>query len=303
MLRASLLGLGVGTLLAAAAAVDGAGPIEAAPAPEPRPAYLALGGTLVDLAAANEGPGCFAPMLDELRGHPHWSIRIDDLEWDDVIDDEPDERHASLVIDAESATWRDDALPQVAALTAAERRDALAAFALDCRVDESLPRNGFGGHYIGVALGEDGPHATTFPSNSPVAVRLLELFGAIRARYVAARAEDLRGFSLELAGMWRGDRDEQGRIITEPHRIEFREPDAPAPEDLEQHLRLLDWAMQQPTSQPAARLVARGTLRAYGTSRPIAVDLEHLGKWGSYGTFHELAMWESVERNADRPDD
>lgn len=303
MLRASLLGLGAGTLAAALAALNGAGPIEAAPAAEPRPAYVALGGGMVDLAADNHGPGCFAPMLDELRRHPHWTLRIDELVATDVVSDEPDERRALLVIDAETATWRDGALPQNVSLTAAERRDALAAFALDCRIDESLPWGGYGGHYIGVALGEDGPPAATFPINAPVTVRLLELLGSIRARYVASRADDLQGFSLELAGTWPSDRDEQGRSIRSPHRVELRDRDLAPYNDLEDRLRLLDWAMTQPASLPADRHILRGTLRAYGRSRPIAIDLRRVGNGTvypiAYPIFSELSLWASIERNAD----
>ena len=302
MLRASVLGLGLGTLVAAAAALNGAEPLEAAPAPEPRPAYVALGGGMVDLAAGNHGPGCFAPMLDELRRHPRWTLRIDELVWDDVVDNEPDERRALLVLDAQTATWRDGALPQNTTLTDAERRAALAAFALDCRIDESLPWGGYGGHYIGVALGEDSPPVATFPTNSPIAVRLLELIGAIRARYVAGRADELQGFSLELAGTWRADRDAQGRRFREPHRVEIRDRDLAAFNDVEDRLRLLDWALTQPVSLPAGDYIARGTLRAYGRSRPIAVDLRTLGLFTGYSVFRELSFWASVERGADEPE-
>jgi hypothetical protein len=278
--------------------VNGARPIEAAPAPEPRPAYLALGGGMVDLAADNHGPGCFAPMLDEFRRHPRWMLRIDELVWDDVVGNEPDERRAMLVLDAETATWRDGALPQNTALTDAERRAALAAFSLDCRIDESLPWGGYGGHYIGVAFGEDGPPVATFPTNSPIAVRLLELIGAIRARYVAARAGELQGFSLELAGTWPADRDDQGRFVREPHRVAFQDAERVAFNDLEDRLRLLDWALTQPVSLSGGDHIARGTLRALGTSRPIAVDLRTFDRWTVYPVFGELSLWASVERTA-----
>jgi hypothetical protein len=299
MLRASLLGLGAGTLVAAAAALYGAEPSEPAPVSEPRPAYLALGGWMVEIAAQNHGPGCFAPMVDELRRHPHWSIRIDERVWDDVVDDEPDERRASVVIDAETATWRDGVLPQNTTLTDSERRAMLAAFSLDCRKDESLPRNGFSGHYIGVSLGVDGPYATTFTTYSPIAVRFVELLDAIRARYLAGRVGDLQGFSLELAGTWRADRDERGRRFREPHRVEIRDRDLAAFNDVEDRIRLLDWALTQPVSLPAGDYIARGTLRAYGRSRPIAVDLRNLGPFTGYTVFSELSLWASVERGAD----
>ena len=57
---------------------------------------------------------------------------------------------------------------------------------------------------------------------------------------------------------------------------------------------LLDWAMTQPVSLPPADRVARGTLRAYGTSRPIAVDLAKLddGTQDSYSLFRALLSWE-----------
>jgi hypothetical protein len=302
MLQSSLVALGVGTLCATAVALNGAGPIEIDPAPEPRPTYLALGGEIVELAAMNHGPGCFEPMLDELRRHPHWSIRIDHLVWDDVVGDRPDPRRETLVIDGETATWRDGKRPQSLALTGAERRDVLAAFALDCRVDETRPPNGYEGDYIGVALGEDSPIVTRFPTNSPIEVRLVELLGAIRARYLATRVDDLRGFSIELAGTMR-DYDERDRPTRRPHRVEYHDRLAAA-DRLEDRVALLDWAMEQPISLPPSNRIARGTLRAYGTSRPIAVDLMNLdndegvieASWSSYGSFGELTTWAAIER-------
>lgn len=296
------MALGVGTLCAALVVIDGAGPIEIEePAPEPRPGLLALGGAMVDLTA-EAGPGCFAPMLDELRRHPNWSIRIDDLVWDDVVGNEPDERRASIVLGAEAGTWRDGWLPQSLALAEDERRAVLAAFALDCRVDPAQPEPGLGGRYIGVTLGEHGDPVVQFPTNSFVALRLEELFDRIRARYVAGRADDLRGFSLELAGTWRNGSDEHGRPIREPHRVEIRERDLALYRSLEEQVRLLDWALAQPATLPAGAHAARGTLRAHGTSRPIAVDLDaHLAIEMQRSVWSELAIWAAIDR--DRPED
>ncbi|HWU89546.1 MAG TPA: hypothetical protein VN253_19930, partial [Kofleriaceae bacterium] len=140
------LALGAGTLCAALVAFEGVAPVDRVSSP--LPTLLALGGEPVELVAEAYGPGCFAPMLDELQRHPRWSIRIDDLEWDDVVDDQPDERHASIVLDGETATWRDGWLPQSLTLAEDERHALLAAFALDCRVDPAQPPPGYGGRYI-----------------------------------------------------------------------------------------------------------------------------------------------------------
>lgn len=295
MLRASVLGLGVGTLCATLAAIGGAEPI-VIPEPTPPTRYLALSGEPFDLAA-EAGPGCFAPMLDELRRHPGWSIRIDDLEWDDVVGDGPDPRHASLVLDAAGGTWRDGVLPQSLSLAEDERRAVLAAFALDCRVDPAQPRPGYGGRYIAVALGEAGTAVAHFRTNTFVALRLGELFRQIRARYVAGRAADLQGFSLELAGTHRTGRDDRGRSIYEPYRLELRDHGLATQGTLEDRVRLLDWAMTQPVTLPAGKQIAHGTLRAYGTSRPIAIDLSvTLGLWTRYPVFNELALWAAMSR-------
>lgn len=290
-----VLGLGVGTVCAMLAAVGSAGPIEV---PEPTPAsqYFALGGELIELAAA-AGPGCFAPMLDEIRRHPRWSIRIDDLEWDDVEDGEPDLRHASIVLDAAGGTWRDGWLPQSMSLTEADRRELLGAFALDCRVDPAQPRPGYVGRYIGVALGEDGTAVARFPTNSSVALRLGALFGQIRARYVVGRAADLQGFSLELAGVRRTGRDAQDRPIYEPYRFEVRDQGQAAHDTLEARVHLLDWATTLPVALPAGPQVVRGTLRAYGISRPVAIDLGASALYrGHHSVFSELTMWASINR-------
>jgi hypothetical protein len=295
MLRALVLGLGVGTLFATLASIGGAEPIEI-PEPSAQPQLLALGGELLE-RAAESGPGCFAPMLDELRRHPRWSIRIDDLEWDDVVDDEPDPRRASIVLDATTGTWRDGLLPQSLSLAEDERRAILAAFALDCRVDPAQPRPGYVGRYFGVALGEDGTAVARFRTSSFVAIRLGALFDQIRARHVAGRAGDLQGYSLELAGVRRTDRDDRGRSIYTPYRLELHDRDQAAHDTLEARVRLLDWAMTLPAALPAGKHVVRGTLRAHGTSRPIAIDLrEDLYRWGHHALLSELAMWASINR-------
>ncbi|HWO22638.1 MAG TPA: hypothetical protein VNO30_27955 [Kofleriaceae bacterium] len=295
MLRATVLGLGVGTLCATLAAIGGAQPIEL-PEPAPRPRFLALGGELLELAAET-GPGCFAPMLDELRRHPRWSIRIDDLEWDDVVDDEPDPRRASIVLDAAAGTWRDGWLPQSLSLADDERRALWAAFALDCRVDPEQPRPGFVGRYFTVALGEDGTAVARFRTNSFVALRLGALFDQIRARYVAGRAADVHGLSLELAGVRRTGRDDLGRSEYEPYRLDLRDFDQATHNTLEDRVRLLDWAMTLPAALPAGKQVVRGTLRAHGTSRPIALDLRaDLYHWGHHALMSELSMWASINR-------
>jgi hypothetical protein len=231
-------------------------------------------------------------MLDELQRHPHWSIRLDHLEWTDYGDDE---HHASLVIDGETGTWRDRTLPQSLTLTAEERREVLAAFARDCRVDESLPYGGYSGDYIGVAFGESGPVAAKFPFNSHVAVRLVELFERLRDRHIAGRADDLRGFSLELTAILPGQ-DHEGRPIRQRHRIVLGERDLVERYDLHNRVHLLDWAMARATSLPAGDGIFRGTLRAHGTSRPIAVDLE-AETWhsGRYRILRDLSHWAKLE--------
>ncbi|HWO25678.1 MAG TPA: hypothetical protein VNO30_43365 [Kofleriaceae bacterium] len=292
--------LGVATLGAVVSALNGAGPIEIAPALEPRPAYLALGGEMVEMAAETYGTGCFVPMLDEIRRHPRWSIRLDYVQWDwNGADNHSSRRVAALVIDGETATWRDGTLPRSLTLTEAERRDVLAAFALDCRVDESRLGCGNGGRYVGVALGEDGPLVARFPESSSIKLRLQELFHAIHARHIAGRIEDLSGFSLELERTARTGHDRQGQPIRKRHRFVFRDEDA-ADVELAYRVDLLDWAMTQPVSLPPGARVVSGTLRAYGTSRPIAVDLAKLDDWArdSYGLFRALLDW---EEESERP--
>ena len=296
MLQTSLVALGLGTLCAVASALNGARPIELEPAPEPRPALLALGGEMVELAAETYGTGCFVPMLDQIRRHPRWSIRIDYVQWDwDGGDVHVSKRLATLVIDGATATWRDGPLPRSLTLTAAERRDVLAAFTLDCRVDESRLGCGNGGRYIGVALGEDGPFVAKFPESSSIKLRLQELFHAIQARHIAGRVDDLNGFSLELEleRTTRIGHANPGQSLQEPHRFVFRNED-PSGIELAHRVDLLDWAMTQPVSLPPGDRIARGTLRAYGTSRPIAVDLAKLGDWtqDSYSLLRALVLWE-----------
>lgn len=294
MLQSSLVALGVGTLCAAASAVIGAGPIEL----QPRPTYLALSGEMVDMAVETYGMGCFVPTLDQLRRHPHWSIRLDYIKWGwDAEDRYSEKRLATLVIDGETATWRNGTLAQSLTLTVQERRDVLAAFALDCREDERWAGCGNGGRYVGVGLGEDGPVLARFPPSSSFNRRLQELFLEVEGRYLDGRADDLRGFSLELEHPTRTVRDARGRPLRRPDRFVFHGP-SPASYLLAYQLDLLDWAMTQPVSLPPGDRVARGTLRAHGTSRPIAIDLSKLGDQARdpYDPFRELASWASIER-------
>lgn len=292
MLQRSLVALGVVTLCAVAAALHGSRSIEIAPALEPRPIYLALGGEMVEMAAETFGRGCFVPLLDEIRRHPRGSIRIDYVRWESDGDYHASQRLAALVIDGETATWRDGTLPRSLTLTEAERRDVLAAFALDCREDESRLGCGNGGRYVGVALGEDGPLVAKFPESSSIKVRLEELFYEIQARHIAGRVDDLKGFSLELERTTRAGHDTRGQPIRKSHRFVFRNEDA-AGVELAHQADLLDWAMIQPASLPPGDRIASGTLRAYGTSRPIAVDLAKIGDWprDSYGLFRAI-LWE-----------
>ena len=101
--------------------------------------------------------------------------------------------------------------------------------------------------------------------------------------------------SLELEGP-RRTRDDRGRSIYEPYRLELRDRDLAAYDTLEERVRLLDWAMTLPVALPAGNQTIRGTLRAYGTSRPIAIDLTARSGPERHSLPSELAIWAAINR-------
>jgi hypothetical protein len=282
----------VGALIAAIALVAANWPqLPARTLPQPA-TYIAMGGQAVEVPPA----ACLVPMIGELRKRPNWTLRVDDMRWTDYNPPE-DPRHASIVIDASGAIWRDDWLhQQTMPLTAAELRDVMAAFELGCDVDESIPPTGaYEGRYINVAYGKTEKAAAKLDDDSPVVMRLGELFEAIRGRYIGNRAGATKQFVMKLAGVWRDGEGEDGWT---KHAIEI---DASKLEtDAAERVAFVDWALALPRTRPAGRMTATGTFTMDGVTRPIAVNLDESTDENrglrNLSLAHELTFWMSINR-------
>lgn len=232
----------------------------------PTKIYVPMGGQAVEVPAK----GCLVPILGEIQKRPNWAIRIDDMRWTDYTDTPHDPRHASIVVDASGGTWNDDRIPsQRLPLTTDELRDLMAAFELGCETDESVPSSGYEGRYLTVAYGKTEPTAARLDYNSPVALRIGELFESLRGRYTDNRAGASTKFLLKLSGTC--PCGPNGKWIA--HAIVI---DSSAHDELDAGIAVdfVDWAIAQPTTLPKGRMVATGTFTLAGVTRPIAVQLD-----------------------------
>jgi hypothetical protein len=254
------------------------------PAPEePAPAAVIVEAVhVVPLAGGVDIVGedaCAAPAIAELVKHPHWQLVLHEREWDDVVDDNPDETLASVRIDEAHATWTDGDLPQSIELLPAERARLLAAAQRSCtRIREG---NGYTGYYIAIAYGP-GAAAIELPSDSRAAIDAIEVFDQIRARYVATRLSTARVMKLTLAGPRHYD------IAWKRHTVVVRADGTVTDEDgqaLEPLAALdlvdvLDWALQLPSTARGPNTLT-GTLEIAGSKKAVGVELDSIQKMPS----------------------
>ena len=222
---------------------------------DPAPALIPLAG---DLGAEN----CAAPALLEIVKHPRWSLTLEEREWDDVVDDNPDELIARVTIDAQKATWFDGDLPQTIELDITERGELLAALQRSCvRTTEG---NGYSGYYVTIAYGPGAP-AIRLPSESRAAKDAIAVLDKVRARYVAHRLPAARIMTLKLVGPERGVTVHPDGRVVDQGGWEL-EPLAA----LEQ-VDVLDWTLALPDTTKAP-LAMRGTIELAGSKKPIAIE-------------------------------
>lgn len=264
--------------------------VEAAPSPA---RVIAFAGDIRDEDA------CAAPAIQAIQRHPNWELVLAEREWDDVVDDKPDETHARVRITADHAVWSDGNLPQTLELTPGERAELLSAAQRSCVKAAFDPEtDGYGGRYITLSYGET--EALRIPGRSPAVDGMRAVLDKIRARYVQARLPTARVMTVTFAGRrnlgegWRPyflTVRSDGRIIDTDG--ESREPLAAV--DL---VDLLDWALQLPAQVAVSRALT-GTIEIAGSKKPIAVDplMLHQEPWvwrnpytdalGSWGRFNE----------------
>lgn len=235
---------------------------------EAAPRVIHLAGDSIDEAS------CAGPALRELRAHPHWQFTFQEREWDDVVDDNPDETLATVRIDADSGVWTDGDLPQSLELEPAERADLLAAAERSCARTEERG-NGFSGYYITISYGPVAHDAITLPSESRAALDVIAVLDHVRARYVAARLSAAQAMMLTLTGPRRtGEHRWERYAITVHPDGRVTDPDGEVSEPLAaiDLVDTLDWALQLPERASGAHPLT-GTLEIAGTRKKIGVQL------------------------------
>jgi hypothetical protein len=226
---------------------------------------------LIPLAGDLGAEACAAPAMLAIAKHARWSLTLEQREWDDVVDDNPDELVARATIDAQKATWTDGDLPQTLELEITERGELLAALQRSCtRTNEG---NGYSGYYVTIAYGPGAP-AIRLPSESRAALDVIAVLDKVRARYVAQRLATARIMTLKLVGPERGVTVHPDGRVVDQAGWEL-EPLAA----LEQ-VDVLDWALALPETTKAP-LAMRGTIELAGSKKPIAIERGGLQRYPS----------------------
>jgi hypothetical protein len=234
-------------------------------APEPQYAKVVEAeapAQLIPLAGEVGADPCAGPALREIVKHAAWSLTLEEREWDDVVDDNPDELIASVKLDAQNATWSDGDLPQTMELEAGERGELLAALQRSC--ERTSNGNGYSGYYLTIAYGA-GAAAITLPSESRAAIDAIAVLDRVRARYVAHRLPSARIMTLRLVG------PERGVTVYPDGRVVDQAGWELEPLAALEQVDVLDWALALP-DRTKAPLAVRGTIELAGSKKPIAIE-------------------------------
>ena len=264
--------------------------------PAPRTRFIPLAGTaeLIDPA------DCAAPMFREMLAHPGWKFTFREREWDDVVDDNPDEVIARVELDAHGGTWIDGDLPQqTIALEPAEQGEIIGAAMGSC--ERVGPGNGYSGYYIEIAFGVgDVGAAITLPSDSRAARDVIAVLDHVRGHYVSARQAAARVMTLTLAGRRHNDGWERWQVQVRPDgHVVGTDGDVIEPLAAIEQVDVLDWALQLP-AQVKTKDRLTGTLEIAGSRRAVAVDLDAIGAMPSAwrnALFSYFMSWASMNRD------
>jgi hypothetical protein len=262
---------------------------------EPPARIVPLAGTQDVLDEAS----CAAPMFREMLAHRPWSFTFREREWDDVVDDNPDELIARVELDVHGGTWIDGDLPeQTIALEPAEQGELLGAATESC--ERVGPGNGYSGYYVEIALGTgDVAAAITLPSESRAARDVIAVLDRVRGRYVSARQAAARAMTLTLAGRRRNDGWERWQIQIRPDgHVVGPDGDVTEPLAAIEQVDVLDWALRLPDRVKSKDRLT-GTLEIAGSRRTVAVDLDAIGAMPSAwrnALFTYFMSWASINR-------
>ena len=223
---------------------------------------------------------CAGPALREITKHPNWKLTLQEREWDDVVDDNPDELIATITVDARNASWTDGDLPQSIELTREERAQLLEAAERSCV--RTGPGNGYTGYYVTISYGPVAHAAIELPSMSRAALDAISVFDGVRARYVANRLPSAQVMKLTLTGPRHYDEAWKRHTVTVHSDGRVLDEDGQALEPLAalDLVDVLDWALQLPATG-RGRNTLTGTLEIAGSKKPVAFELETLRKYPS----------------------
>ena len=240
--------------------------------PAPRTRFIPLAGTaeLIDPA------DCAAPMFREMLAHPGWKFTFREREWDDVVDDNPDEVIARV-----------------------EQGEIIGAAMGSC--ERVGPGNGYSGYYIEIAFGVgDVGAAITLPSDSRAARDVIAVLDHVRGHYVSARQAAARVMTLTLAGRRHNDGWERWQVQVRPDgHVVGTDGDVIEPLAAIEQVDVLDWALQLP-AQVKTKDRLTGTLEIAGSRRAVAVDLDAIGAMPSAwrnALFSYFMSWASMNRD------
>lgn len=261
--------------------------VEAAPPPA---RVIAFAGDIRDEDA------CAAPAIQAIQRHPNWELVLAEREWDDVVDDNPDETYAVVRITADRAVWTAGSLPQTLELLPAERVELLAAAQRPCVKAERDPeRDGFSGRYITLSYGASKEEALRIPGRSPAVDATRAVLDKIRARYVQSRLPTARVMTVTFSGRRNLGEGWRPYFVTvhSDGLITTTEGESRAPLAATDLVDVLDWALQLPTQVPLPRAIS-GTIEIAGAKKPIAIDplTIHTQQWGWRNPYLDaLATW------------
>lgn len=295
LVRKTLVSLGlVGALGVLAVRLWPSAEAPRAPAPvieaAPPTRVIALAGDIRDEDA------CAAPAIQAIQRHPNWELVIAEREWDDVVDDNPDETYAVVRITADHAVWTAGSLPQTIELVPGERTELLAAVQRSCvKFERDLDLDGYSGHYITLSYGASKEEALRIPGRSPAVEATRAVLDKIRARYVQSRLPTARVMTVTFAGRRNLGEGWRPYFVTlhADGLITTTEGDASTPLAASDLVDVLDWALKLPAQVPLSRALA-GTIEIAGSKKPIAIDplTIHTQQWGWRNPYLDaLAMW------------
>lgn len=235
---------------------------------------------MVPLAGATFGlsdqKACLAPTLMQLRKHPNWMIRIDEMTSFEGAVHGPRWPASIVEWQASGATWHDEFTPSAkTALDAGQIAALEQALLSSCEPDDKPRAHLEDIRWFEIGYAAGGTSATELAPRSPAALALAPIFAAARAQHVSSRLPVARTLVMTVKGKqhvpkansWFETNGWKNRTIT----IDTSRPGV-SDEDA---VFVLDWATGSPETLPWNAHTLAGTLTVHGKTRPVALSIEY----------------------------